>query len=161
MEKYVKVNRKVVVFLGLQNDRTQFKDGCFLLWMQDIMAFGNLINFQGILAQIGAVALDGDAAKEEQDGKCTHLLPVATDERFIIEETPAENTEDSETGDQEGSASAGEATDTGSADEPTDKAAGEEAAPAADGEAAPATDREAAPATEVSSQTNSEEEKYE
>ena len=154
MERYVKVNCKVAEFLHLENDRTMFADGCFLLWMQDIMAFGNLINFQGILAQIGAVALDGDAAKEEQDGKCTHLLPVATDERFIIEETPAENTEDSETGDQEGSASAGEATDTGSADEPTDKAAGEEAAPAADGEAAPATD-------EVSSQTNSEEEKYE
>lgn len=154
MERYVKVNRKVAEFLHLENDRTMFADGCFLLWMQDIMAFGNLINFQGILAQIGAVALDGDAAKEEQDGKCTHLLPVATDERFIIEETPEENTEDSETGDQEGSASAGEATDTGSVGEPTDKAAGEEAAPAADGEAAPATD-------EVSSQTNSEEEKYE
>ena len=154
MERYVKVNRKVAEFLHLENDRTQFKDGNFLLWMQDIMVFGSLINFQGILAQIGAVALDGDAAKEEQDGKCTHLLPVATDERFIIEETPEENTEDSETGDQEGSASAGEATDTGSAGEPTDKATGEEAAPAADGEAAPATD-------EVSSQTNSEEEKYE
>ena len=156
MERYVKVNRKVAEFLHLENDRTQFKDGNFLLWMQDIMVFGSLINFQGILAQIGAVALDGDAAREEQDGKCTHLLPVATDERFFIEETPAENTEDSETEDQEssGSASAGEATDTGSAGEPTDKAAGEEAAPAADGEAAPATD-------EVSSQTNSEEEKYE
>jgi hypothetical protein len=154
MERYVKVNRKVAEFLHLENDRTMFADGCFLLWMQDIMAFGSLINFQSILAQIGAVALDGDAAKEEQDGKCTHLLPVATDERFIIEETPEENTEDSETGDQEGSASAGEATDTGSAGEPTDKATGEEAAPAADGEAAPATD-------EVSSQTNSEEEKYE
>lgn len=148
MERYVKVNRKVAEFLHLENDRTQFKDGNFLLWMQDIMVFGSLINFQGILAQIGAVALDGDAAREEQDGKCTHLLPVATDERFIIEETPAENTEDGETGDQEGSASAsaGEATDTESAGEPTDKAAGEEAAPAAG---------------EVSSQTNSEEEEYE
>lgn len=154
MERYVKVNRKVAEFLHLENDRTMFADGCFLLWMQDIMVFGSLINFQGILAQIGAVALDGDAAKEEQDGKCTHLLPVATDERFIIEETPAENTGGRETGDQEGSASAGEAADTGSAGEPTDKAAGEEDAPAADGEAAPATD-------EVSSQTNSEEEKYE
>ena len=154
MERYVKVNRKVAEFLHLENDRTMFADGCFLLWMQDIMVFGSLINFQGILAQIGAVALDGDAAKEEQDGKCTHLLPVATDERFIIEETPAENTVGSETGDQDGSASAGEAADTGSAGDPTDKAAGEEAAPAADGESAPATD-------EVSSQTNSEEEKYE
>lgn len=144
MERYVKVNRKVAEFLHLENDRTQFKDGNFLLWMQDIMVFGSLINFQGILAQIGAVALDGDAAREEQDGKCTHLLPVATDERFIIEETPAENTEDSETEDQESSASAGEATDTESTGEYTDKAACEEAAPATDG---------------VSSQTNSEEEK--
>lgn len=152
MERYVKVNRKVAEFLHLENDRTQFKDGNFLLWMQDIMVFGSLINFQGILAQIGAVALDGDAAREEQDGKCTHLLPVATDERFSIEKTPAENTEDGETGDQESSASAGEATDTGSAGEPTDKAA--------DGETAPATGEEAAPATDgVSSQTNSEEEK--
>lgn len=156
MERYVKVNRKVAEFLHLENDRTQFKDGNFLLWMQDIMVFGSLINFQGILAQIGAVALDGDAAREEQDGKCTHLLPVATDERFIIGETPAENTEESETEDQESSASAsaGEATDTESAGEPTDKAAGEEAALAAGEEAAPAAD-------EVSSQTNSEEEKYE
>lgn len=156
MERYVKVNRKVAEFLHLENDRTQFKDGNFLLWMQDIMVFGSLINFLGILAQIGAVALDGDAAREEQDGKCTHLLPVATDERFIIEETPAENTEDGETGDQEGSASAsaGETTDTGSAGEPTDKAA--------DGETAPATGEEAAPAAgEVSSQTNSEEKEYE
>lgn len=89
MEKYVKVNRKVVEFLHLENDRTQFKDGNFLLWMQDIMVFGSLINFEQILVQIGAVALDGDSAKQEQDGECTHLLPVATDERFIIDEEPA------------------------------------------------------------------------
>nr|DAT75154.1 MAG TPA: hypothetical protein [Caudoviricetes sp.] len=146
MERYVKVNRKVAEFLHLENDRTMFADGCFLLWMQDIMVFGSLINFQGILAQIGAVALDGDAAREEQDGKCTHLLPVATDERFIIEETPEENTGDSETGDQESSGSAGDAADTESTGESADKDAGEETAPATD---------------EVSSQTNSEEEKYE
>lgn len=89
MEKYVKVNRKVAEFLHLENDRTQFKDGNFLLWMQDIMVFGSLINFEQILAQIGAVALDGDSAKQEQDGDCTHLLPAATDERFIIDEEPA------------------------------------------------------------------------
>lgn len=89
MEKYVKVNRKVAEFLHLENDRTQFKDGNFLLWMQDIMVFGSLINFEQILAQIGAVALDGDSAKQEQDGDCTHLLPAATDVRFIIDEEPA------------------------------------------------------------------------
>lgn len=106
MERYVKVNRKVAEFLHLENDRTQFKDGSFLLWMQDIMVFGNLINFNQILAQIGAVALDGDAAKQEQDGECTHLLPVATDERFIIEEDPGagetEGKEEPSSGNAEG-----------------------------------------------------------
>lgn len=96
MEKYVKANRKVAEFLHLENDRTQFSDGNFLLWMQDIMAFGNLINFDQILAQIGAVALDGDSAKQEQDGECTHLLPVATDESFIIEEPATDETEGKE-----------------------------------------------------------------
>lgn len=96
MEKYVKANRKVAEFLYLENDRTQFKDGNFLLWMQDIMVFGSLINFNQILAQIGAVALDGDAAKQEQDGECTHLLPVATDERFVIEEPATDETEGKE-----------------------------------------------------------------
>ena len=64
--------------------------------MQDIMVFGSLINFNQILAQIGAVALDGDAAKQEQDGECTHLLPVATDERFVIEEPATDETEGKE-----------------------------------------------------------------
>lgn len=85
MERYVKVNRKVVEFLGLQNDRTQFKDGNFLLWMQDLMVFGNLINFGSILSQIGGIALTGEEAREEQDGVTNRPLPTATDERFIIE----------------------------------------------------------------------------
>lgn len=105
MERYVKANRKVAEFLHLENDRTQFKDGNFLLWMQDIMVFGSLINFNQILAQIGAVAMDGESAKQEQDGECTHLLPVATDERFVIEEKTAtdetEGKEESSSGNAE------------------------------------------------------------
>lgn len=96
MERYVKANRKVAEFLHLENDRTQFKDGNFLLWMQDIMVFGSLINFDQILAQIGAVAMDGESAKQEQDGECTHHLPVATDERFVIEEPATDETEGKE-----------------------------------------------------------------
>jgi hypothetical protein len=96
MERYVKANRKVAEFLHLENDRTQFKDGNFLLWMQDIMVFGSLINFNQILTQIGAVAMDGESAKQEQDGECTHLLPVATDERFVIEESATDETEGKE-----------------------------------------------------------------
>jgi hypothetical protein len=112
MERYVKANRKVAEFLHLENDRTQFKDGNFLLWMQDIMVFGSLINFNQILAQIGAVAMDGESAKQEQDGECTHLLPVATDERFVIEEKSAtdetEGKEESSSGNTEGKEEPGE-----------------------------------------------------
>lgn len=85
MERYVKANPKVVEFLHLQNDRTQFKDGNYLLWVQDIMPFGQLIYFDQILSKIGAVALSGEEARDEQNGITCHLLPVATDERFIVE----------------------------------------------------------------------------
>lgn len=102
MEKYVKVNRKVVEFLGLQNDRTQFKDGCFLLWMQDLMVFGSLINFGRILSQIGAIPLTGEEARQEQDGVTNRPLPTATDERFIIKTA---SQEDSSTGSEDASGS--------------------------------------------------------
>lgn len=118
MERYVKANRKVAEFLHLENDRTQFKDGNFLLWMQDIMVFGSLINFNQILAQIGAVAMDGESAKQEQDGECTHLLPVATDERFVIEEPATDETE----GKEESSSGNAEAKE-----EPGEQVPGEEA----------------------------------
>ena len=104
MEKYVKANRKVVEFLGLQNDRTQFKDGCFLLWMQDLMVFGNLMNFESILSQIGAIPLTGEEARQEQDGETNRPLPTATDERFIIETA---SQEDSSTGSEDVSGSEG------------------------------------------------------
>lgn len=129
MERYVKANRKVAEFLHLENDRTQFKDGNFLLWMQDIMVFGSLINFNQILAQIGAVAMDGESAKQEQDGECTHLLPVATDERFVIEEKPAtdetEGKEESSSGNTEGKVepSSGNTEDK---EEPGEQVSGEE-----------------------------------
>lgn len=130
MERYVKANRKVAEFLHLENDRTQFKDGNFLLWMQDIMVFGSLINFNQILAQIGAVAMDGESAKQEQDGECTHLLPVATDERFVIEEKPAtdetEGKEEPSSGNTEGKVepSSGNTEDK---EEPGEQVSGEEA----------------------------------
>jgi hypothetical protein len=111
MEKYVKVNRKVVEFLGLQNDRTQFKDGCFLLWMQDLMVFGSLINFGRILSQIGAIPLTGEEARQEQDGVMNRPLPTATDERFIIETA---SQEDSSTGSEDVSGSEGAGSEEGS-----------------------------------------------
>lgn len=111
MERYVKVNRKVVEFLGLQNDRTQFRDGNFLLWMQDLMVFGNLINFGSILSQIGAIALTGEEARQEQDGVTNRPLPTATDERFIIETA---SQEDSSTGSEDVSGSEGAGSEEGS-----------------------------------------------
>lgn len=111
MERYVKANRKVVEFLGLQNDRTQFRDGNFLLWMQDLMVFGNLINFGSILSQIGAIALTGEEAREEQDGVTNRPLPTATDERFIIETA---SQEDLSTGSEDVSGSEGAGSEEGS-----------------------------------------------
>lgn len=111
MERYVKVNRKVVEFLGLQNDRTQFRDGNFLLWMQDLMVFGNLINFGSILSQIGGIALTGEEARQEQDGVTNRPLPTATDERFIIETA---SQEDSSTGSEDVSGSEGAGSEEGS-----------------------------------------------
>lgn len=118
MARYIKANPKVTQFLRLENDRNQVKDGNYLLWQNDMLAFGKLINLPQILAQIGAIALASYEAREEQDGTVTRELPVATDPRFIVEvetddetaedpqeETPAEGTEvteetDAEAGDE-------------------------------------------------------------
>lgn len=118
MARYIKANPKVTQFLRLENDRNQVKDGNYLLWQNDMLAFGKLIDLPQILAQIGAIALASYEAREEQDGTVTRELPVATDPRFIVEvetddetaedpqeETPAEGTEvteetDAEAGDE-------------------------------------------------------------
>lgn len=123
MERYVKVNRKVVEFLGLQNDRTQFKDGNFLLWMQDLMVFGNLINFESILSQIGAIALTGEEAREEQDGVTNRPLPTATDERFVIETA---SQEDPSTGSEDVSGSEGAGSEETGSEGSSEEAASEE-----------------------------------
>lgn len=138
MEKYVKVNRKVVEFLGLQNDRTQFKDGCFLLWMQDLMVFGNLINFGSILSQIGAIPLTGEEARQEQDGETNRPLPTATDERFIIK---AASQEDSSTGSEDVSGSEGTGSEGASDSEGTGSEGGDSAGQG-DGESSAQTKEE-------------------
>lgn len=138
MEKYVKVNRKVVEFLGLQNDRTQFKDGCFLLWMQDLLVFGNLINFESILSQIGAIPLTGEEARQEQDGKTNRPLPTATDERFIIETA---SQEDSSTGSEDVSGSEGTGSEGASDSEGTGSEGGDSAGQG-DGESSAQTKEE-------------------
>lgn len=89
MARYIKANPKVAAYLNLQNDRNTVKDGNYILWQSDLLAFGPLTRLPETLAEIGAVALMPHEAREEQDGTNLRSLPVATDPRFIVP-APAE-----------------------------------------------------------------------
>ena len=95
MARYIKANPKVVNYLHLENDRNKLKDGNYILWLQDMMAFGPLPHLADTLQRIGAIALLPHEAREEQYGTTTRPLPVATDPKFVIDvadETPTEET---------------------------------------------------------------------
>jgi hypothetical protein len=85
MARYIKVNPKVAQYLHLENDRNQVKDGNYLLWQADMLAFGRLTELPQILEQIGGIALAANEARQEQDGTVVRELPTATDSRFIVE----------------------------------------------------------------------------
>lgn len=95
MARYIKANPKVAQYLHLENDRNQVKDGNYLLWQADMLAFGRLTELPQILEQIGGIALAAHEARQEQDGIVNRELPTATDDRFVVEkdETEAEPTE--------------------------------------------------------------------
>lgn len=114
MARYIKANRKVAEFLKLENDRNTLKDGNYLLWQGDMLAFGPLTALPETLAQIGGIALQPHEAKEEQDGTTCRALPTATDARFVIASTTDADT-DSEV-----------------EEEPTEEAAAAEPEPEAD-----------------------------
>lgn len=103
MARYIKVNPKVARYLHLENDRNQVKDGNFLLWQADMLAFGRLTELPQILEQIGGISLAAHEARQEQDGIVVRELPNATDERFVIEadETETEQPETMEPGEVE------------------------------------------------------------
>lgn len=84
MARYIKANPKVAKFLNLESDRNTVKDGNYLLWQGDMLAFGPLTQLSDTLEQIGAIALLAHEAREEQDGTVTRPLPQATDERFVM-----------------------------------------------------------------------------
>lgn len=90
MARYIKVNPKVAQHLNLTNSRNQLKDGNYLLWQADMLAFGRLCDLPQILEQIGGIALLAYEAREEQDGTVLRDLPTATDVRFIIEKPTAD-----------------------------------------------------------------------
>lgn len=100
MAFYVKANQKVAEFLKLTEDRWKLSDGNYLLWMNDMLAFGRLSDIADIVKRIGAVVLEPWQAKLETDGKLCVPVPTAEDERFYVEpateedqveETPAED----------------------------------------------------------------------
>src|SRR5574344_406573 len=103
MARYIKVNPKVAAFLHLENDRNTVKDGNYLLWQGDMLAFGPLTQLSVTLEQIGGITLLAHEAREEQEGTVTRELPIATDERFIMpaasitEEAAETTTETTET----------------------------------------------------------------
>lgn len=120
MARYIKANPKVAQYLHLENDRNQVKDGNYLLWQADMLAFGRLTELPQILEQIGGIALAAHEARQEQDGIVIRELPTATDERFVVEkdETEAEQPETIEPGNTEGETAEPEQTETPEAEEP-------------------------------------------
>ena len=90
MARYIKANPKVAAYLHLENDRLKLKDGNYILWQGDMTAFGPLPMLNETLTQIGGIALMPHEAKQEQDGAYNRPLPVATDERFIMDEAKAD-----------------------------------------------------------------------
>ena len=113
MARYIKANPKVAQYLHLEKDRNQVKDGNYLLWQADMLAFGRLTELPQILEQIGGIALAAHEARQEQDGIVVRELPTATDERFIVEkdETEAEQPETIEPGNTEDEAAEPEQTE--------------------------------------------------
>lgn len=140
MARYIKANPKVAQFLRVENDRNQVKDGNYLLWQADMLAFGTLVDLPLILQQIGGISLMAHEARQEQDGTVLRELPTATDPRFVVEkdETPAED----------------EANNTEVAEEPAEQptegaAESEESSEAAEEPAEPAGDETAAAESEA------------
>lgn len=98
MARYIKANPKVAKYLHLENDRNQVKDGNYLLWQADMLAFGRLTELPETLEKIGGIALQAYEARQEQDGTVSRELPTATDSRFVVEkkENAEEPTADNE-----------------------------------------------------------------
>ncbi len=91
MARYIKVRPEVARYLNLQNDRLMLKDGNYILWQADMLAFGPLPRLAETLEAIGGIALMPHEAREEQDGIKLRPLPEATDPRFATPApTPAE-----------------------------------------------------------------------
>lgn len=85
MAKYIKANPLVAKYLHLEGDRNTAKDGNYLLWQGDMVAFGRPAELYDIAVRIGALVLTPYEARQEQDGTVLRPLPVATDDRFVTD----------------------------------------------------------------------------
>ena len=119
MARYIKANPKVAQYLHLENDRNQVKDGNYLLWQADMLAFGRLIDLPQILEQIGGISLAAHEARQEQDGTVVRELPTATESRFVVEKDETEEQPD-DTVAAEGEAEAEQPTETEPEETPTE-----------------------------------------
>lgn len=116
MARYIKANPKVAQYLHLENDRNQVKDGNYMLWQADMLAFGRLTELPQILEQIGGIALAAHEARQEQDGIVNRELPTATDDRFVVKTAESEQTESDDP--VEGETETEQPTETPEAEEP-------------------------------------------
>ncbi len=98
MARYIKANYKVAQYLHLEHDRNRVKDGNYLLWQADMLAFGRLAELPQILERIGGIVLSAYEARQEQDGTVVRELPTAADDRFVAgkNETETEQTENTD-----------------------------------------------------------------
>ena len=101
MARYIKANPKVAAYLHLENDRLKLKDGNYILWQGDMTAFAPLPMLNDTLTKIGGIALMPHEAKQEQDGTVVRPLPVATDERFMMETATEQPEDDTNTTDEQ------------------------------------------------------------
>lgn len=88
MAYYIKANHLVAEFLKLDNVRLKLRDGNYMLWQADMLAFGPLTELKAACVSIGAIMLMPHEARQEQDGTTCRTLPPATDARFFIEPEP-------------------------------------------------------------------------
>ena len=82
MALWIKANKKVAEHLKLKSERRVLGDGNYLLWQNDMLKLGRLIDLPEILVRIGGLALKPEEAKMEQDGVVLRELPEAADEAF-------------------------------------------------------------------------------
>ena len=130
MARYIKANPKVAAYLHLENDRLKLKDGNYILWQGDMTSFAPLPMLNDTLTKIGGIALMPHEAKQEQDGTVVRPLPVATDERFIMETATEQPDDDNATNDEQqndgGNANASSESETAADNESDEQPSGEQ-----------------------------------